>query len=123
MDTTATTLAVITRFEAAFNTRDYDAIVADMTEDAVFEHVAPADKAVDRFEGRAALRAAFAALDDHFPNFDLRATDIFAHADRAACRWEMTWDLPDGAKGHARGADIFRMRGGKILEKLTYLTL
>lgn len=123
MADTATTLAVITRFEAGFNTRDFDAIVADMTEDAVFEHVAPADQAVGRFEGRAALRAAFAAMDEHFPNYDLRATDIFANGDRAACQWEITWDQPDGTRAHARGADLFRMRGDKILEKLSYLTV
>lgn len=121
-DRTAETLAVVTRFENGFNARDLDATMADMTEDAVFEHAAPADKSIGRFEGRDAIRAVFASLDEHFPNFDLRATEIFAQGERAACRWEIEWDGPDGGRIHARGADIFRMRGGKIAEKLTYIT-
>lgn len=122
MSDTATTLAVVTRFERGFNARNPDALVADMAADAVFEHVAPAGRSIGRFEGRDAIRAVFASLDDHFPNFDLKATEIFAQGDRAACRWEIFWDGPDGGRAHARGADIFRMRGDKIVEKLTYIT-
>jgi hypothetical protein len=36
------TLSLVTRFEEGFNDRDWDATMADMTEDCVFEHVAPA---------------------------------------------------------------------------------
>lgn len=122
MPDTATTLAVVTRFEHGFNARNPDALVADMTGDALFEHVAPAGKSIGRFEGRDAVRAVFASLDEHFPNFDLQATEIFAQGDRAACRWEIFWDAPDGTRAHARGADMFRMRGDKIAEKLTYIT-
>lgn len=122
-DTTASTLTLITRFENGFNARDVDALMADMTEDTVFEHVAPPNASIGRFVGRAAVRAVFSSLEEHFPRFDLRAVDIFAHDDRAACRWEMTWDLADGTRAHARGADLFRVRDGKIAEKLTYLTL
>jgi ketosteroid isomerase-like protein len=122
MSDTATTLAVVTRFENGFNARDIDATMADMAADAVFEHVAPAGTSIGRFEGCDAIRAVFASLDEHFPNFDLRASEIFAQGDRAACRWEISWDGPDGGRAHARGADIFRMRGDKIVEKLAYIT-
>ena len=121
-DRTDETLAVVTRFENGFNARDLDATMADMTEDAVFEHVAPAGKSIGRFEGRDAIRAVFASLDEHFPNFDLRATEFFAQGERAACRWEIEWDGPDGGRAIARGVDIFRMRNGKIAEKLAYIT-
>lgn len=122
-DRTAETLAVVTRFENGFNARDLDETMADMTEDAVFEHVAPAGKSIGRFEGCDAIRAVFESLDEHFPNFDLRATEIFAQGERAACQWEIEWDGPDGARAHARGVDVFRMSGGKIAEKLAYITL
>jgi ketosteroid isomerase-like protein len=39
--TTDATLALVTRFENGFNSRDLDTLRADMTEDCVFEHVAP----------------------------------------------------------------------------------
>jgi ketosteroid isomerase-like protein len=122
-DTTASTLALITRFENCFNARDVDALMADMSDDTVFEHVAPSNASIGRFVGQAAVHAVFSSLEEHFPRFDLRAVDIFAHDDRAACQWEMTWDLPDGTRAHARGADVFRVRDGKITEKRTYLTL
>lgn len=122
-DRTDETLTVVTRFENGFNARDLDATMTDMTEDAVFEHVAPPGKSIGRFEGRDAVRAVFASLDEHFPNFDLRATEIFAQGDRATCRWEIEWDGPDGGRAHARGVDVFRMRDGMIAEKLTYMTL
>jgi ketosteroid isomerase-like protein len=119
---TEATLALITRFESGFNTRDVDALMADMTEDTVFEHVAPAAASLGRHEGQAAVRAVWESLDEHFPGFDLQAVDIFAAEDRAACQWTLRWQLPDGGEGFLRGADLFRVRDGKIAEKLTYVT-
>ena len=119
---TETTLAVLTRFENGFNARDVDALMADMTEDTVFEHVAPPAVSLGRHEGQAAVRAVWESLDEHFPGFDLQAVDIFAAGDRGACQWTLRWKLPDGGEGFLRGADLFRMRDGKIAEKLTYVT-
>ena len=42
MSATETTVELVTRFENAFSTYDVDALMADMTYDCVFEHVAPA---------------------------------------------------------------------------------
>ena len=47
MTTTEATLALVTRFENEFNTRDLDALMADRTEDCVFEHVAPGSRLVE----------------------------------------------------------------------------
>lgn len=118
---TATTIEVVTRFENNFNTYDFDLVMSDMTADAVFEHVAEEGKSIGRFEGRDAVREAFASLPEHFPNYTLGVTDIVAHEDRCAVQWEIKWDLPDGGKGELKGADFFRMRGDKICEKLSYL--
>jgi ketosteroid isomerase-like protein len=119
---TEATLALLTRFENGFNTRDVDALMADMTEDTVFEHVAPPAASFGRHEGQAAVRAVWESLDTHFPGFDLRAVDIFAFEDRGACQWTLTWRLPEGGEGLIRGVDIFTIRDGKIAEKLTYMT-
>jgi len=45
--TTEATLALVTRFENEFNTRDLDALMADRTEDCVLEHVAPGSRLVE----------------------------------------------------------------------------
>jgi ketosteroid isomerase-like protein len=120
---TEATLALIKRFEDSFNRYDVDALMADMTEDCVYEHVAPDIAGGGRYEGQAAVRAVWAALTDVFPNYRLMTEDIFAVGDRCAYRWRGDFDLPEGGRGEIRGVDIFTVREGKIAEKLTYLTL
>ena len=120
---TESTVKLITRFENGFNARNTDALMADMTHDCVFEHVAPPNVSIGRHEGQAAVRAVWDSMESHFPGYDLRIVDIFAQGEKAACRWEMTWRLPDGSRGFGRGVDIFTVRNGKIAEKLAYVTL
>ncbi len=114
---------LVTRFENTFNTYDVDALMADMTEDCVFEHIAPAAVSFGRHEGREAVRAVWVSLAEHFPGYRFEIEDVFGAGDRCACRWSMTWRLPDGGTGSGHGVDIFRVRDGKIAEKLTYVTL
>lgn len=120
---TETTIELVTRFENAFNTYDVDALMADMTDDCVFEHVAPAAASLGRHEGQAAVRAVWEALQVHFPGHRFELEDIFGVGARCACRWKLRWPLPEGGEGTARGVDIFRVRDGKIAEKLTYVTM
>lgn len=123
IDATAATLETVTRFENGFNKRDLDAIMADMTEDTVFEHIAPSGSSFGRYEGADAVRAAWESMDVHFPGYDLRLVDIFAAGDRCASQWEMTWTDAEGVTHVARGANIFTMRDGKIASKMTYVSL
>jgi ketosteroid isomerase-like protein len=121
-ETSAMTLAVATRFENGFNARNVPALLADMAEDVVFEHVAPATSSMGRFVGHAQVGAVFSSLDQHFPKFDLQAIEIFASGERATCLWQMSFDLPSGGRGLVRGCDVLRVRGGKIVEKLMYIS-
>jgi ketosteroid isomerase-like protein len=123
MSTTESTLAVVTRFEKAFSPLDVDALMADMTDDCVFEHVAPEAVSFGRHEGQAAVRAVWASMPEHFPGLTMEILDIFAAGDRAACRYVMRWKGPDGSPVAMHGADIFTIRNGKIAEKLTYATM
>ncbi|HVK00584.1 MAG TPA: nuclear transport factor 2 family protein [Gemmatimonadales bacterium] len=120
---TETTVDLVTRFENTFNTHDVDALMADMSEDCVFEHVAPAAVSFGRHEGQAAVRAVWESLATHFPGYRFDIEDIFGAGDRCACRWSLEWSPPEGGKGTARGVDIFTVRDGKIAEKLTYVTM
>ena len=121
--TTESAVDLVTRFENNFNTYDVDALMADMTEDCVFEHIAPAAVSFGRHEGQAAVRAVWASLAEHFPGYRFEIEDVFGTGDRCVCRWSMTWRPPEGGTGSARGVDVFRVRDGKIAEKLTYVTL
>jgi ketosteroid isomerase-like protein len=118
-----TSVDLVTRFENNFNTYDVDALMADMTDDCVFEHVAPAAVSFGRHEGQAAVRAVWESLATHFPDYRFDIEDVFGAGERCACRWSLEWKLPDGGKGTGRGVDIFRIRNGKIAEKLTYVTM
>ena len=98
---TAATIATIERFNAAFNRHDVDAVMALMTDDCAFENTAPQPDG-ERFAGQAAVRRFWEAL--------------FAAGDRCTVRWRYDW-----GGGHIRGVDVFRVRDGKVAEKLSYV--
>ncbi|GAB4325313.1 MAG: nuclear transport factor 2 family protein [Dehalococcoidia bacterium] len=117
---TAATLDAVERFNDVFNRGDVPAIMSLMTEDCVFENTYPPPDG-ERFEGQAAVRdfweRFFAASDS--PRFTTE--DIFASGDRCVVRWRYEWRNDDGSRGHVRGVDVLRVRGGKVAEKLSYV--
>src|SRR4051812_41249184 len=118
---TEKTLEVLRRFELNFNSPiDVDALMADMTDDCVFDHIAPAAASFGRHEGAAAVRAVWASLEEHFPGVQADLEDIFANGDRGVTRFVFRWTNADGSDGIMRGCDVYTMRDGKIAEKLTY---
>ena len=117
--TTAETLATIDIFNEAFNRHDVPAIMALMTDDVVFENTSPSPGG-ERYEGQAAVRAFWEGLFAASPNAHFAAEDIFAGGDRCTVRWRYTWKNSDG-EGHVRGVDVFRVRDGKVAEKLSYV--
>ena len=46
---------------------------------------------------------------------------MFAHDDRCVIRWRYDWTNADSGRGHVRGVDVFRVRDGKVAEKLSYV--
>jgi ketosteroid isomerase-like protein len=111
----AATRSIIERFNAAFNAHDVDAVMALMTDDCVFENTYPPPDG-GRFEGQAAVRTNFAAFFAEAPHARFEFEDTFVNEERACVRWRYDW----GA-GHVRGVDVFRVRNGHIVEKLSYV--
>ncbi|HTJ33755.1 MAG TPA: TIGR03086 family metal-binding protein [Dactylosporangium sp.] len=108
-------LATVERFQAAFDDKDVDAVMACMTGDCVFESTAPPDG--ERHAGAGAVRAAWekffaGTTEEH----RIVAEERFDAGDRVAVRWRYDW--PDG---HVRGVDLFVVRGGLVAEKLAYV--
>lgn len=121
MTETEATSALIRHFdEVAFNAHDVDAIMADMTDDTVFECLGPAEVS-GRWEGQEAVRAVFEAILGEFPNSHFETDDIVAAGNRCAYAWTMTWTQADGSTGTAHGVDLYTVRDGKIAYKKTYL--
>jgi ketosteroid isomerase-like protein len=117
---TRATLAVIERFNAAFNRRDVDAVMAAMTDDVIFENTSPAPDG-ERHEGQAAVRACWERLFAAAPETGFTAEDTFAAGDRCLVRWVYRWGGAGTTPGHVRGVDVFRVRDGKVAEKLSYV--
>lgn len=47
--------------------------------------------------------------------------ELFVAGDRGVLRWIYRWRNADGSPGHVRGVDIYRVRDGKVAEKLSYV--
>jgi ketosteroid isomerase-like protein len=114
------TLAAIQRFNDAFNRHDVDGVMAAMTEDCVFENTSPAPDG-ERYVGQAAVRAFWESFFAASPHATFDTEDIFAGGDRCLVRWRYRWIASDGIPGHIRGVDVFRVRDGKVAEKLAYV--
>jgi ketosteroid isomerase-like protein len=111
------TLDVIRRFNEAFNRHDVDGVMALMTADCVFENTFPAPDG-ERYEGATAVRGFWKRFFDGAPRARFVTEEAFAAGDRCVVRWTYHWDE---AGGHVRGVDVFRVRGGKVAEKLAYV--
>ena len=115
-----TTVAVIEDFNAAFNSRDVDAIMALMTDDVIFENTGPAPNG-ERHVGQPAVRECWERLFAAAPETSFTTEDVFAAGDRCLVRWVYQWGGAGATPGHVRGVDIFRVRDGKVAEKLAYV--
>lgn len=112
--------AIIEHFNEAFNRHDVDAIMALMTEDCVFENTSPAPDG-ERHEGQAEVQEFWQRFFAGTPSAHFETEDLFAAGDRCTVRWRYTWTEPDGESGHVRGVDVYRLRDGKVAEKLSYV--
>jgi ketosteroid isomerase-like protein len=117
---TATTLEVIERFNDVFNTHDIDGIMALMTDDVVFENTSPRPDG-ERYEGQDSVRGFWERFFESSPSARFEAEDISAGGDRCTVRWVYHWLSSDGTPGYVRGVDVFRVRDGKVAEKLSYV--
>jgi len=114
------TRAAIDAFNIAFNSHDVPTIMQHMTDDVIFENTSPFPDGT-RYEGQEAVAAFWTELFTSTPSANFEAEEIFAVDDRATVRWRYSWTNGDGTEGHVRGVDVFRVRGGKISEKLSYV--
>jgi len=113
------TLSVIEKFNAAFNNHDVEAVMNVMTEDCIFENTSPSPDGT-RVEGATAVRAYWEKFFTNNPDAFFEAEDVFAAGDRCTVRW-IYRKTKDGKPWHLRGVDVFKVRDGKVAEKLAYV--
>lgn len=113
------TLAAVERFNLAFNRHDVNAVMDAMTEDCIFENTSPAPDGV-RVEGAAMVRTYWEKFFAANPDAFFEAEEIFAAGDRCVVRW-IYRKTKEGRPWHLRGVDVFKVKNGKVAEKLAYV--
>jgi steroid delta-isomerase-like uncharacterized protein len=131
-DTTpaADVTGLLDRYGAAWNGHDLDAIMAEHTPESVFHLHAGAPEAV----GSTAVREAFAATLEQWPDIHFAAEDVRIGPDHVTLRWTVTatlatpLDLPDSGTAAPSGrqvrfdaVDVLVIDGGRIARKDTYV--
>jgi ketosteroid isomerase-like protein len=114
------TLAAVQAFDRAFAAHDADAVLASMTEDCLFESTSPAPDG-ERLTGADRVGAFWRQFFASTPSARFRTEEAFAAGDRAVVRWTFDWDEGPENRGHVRGVDVFRVRDGRVAEKLAYV--
>jgi ketosteroid isomerase-like protein len=108
------TRAAIERFHDALNSHDIDALARLVHEDCVFETTNPPDGT--RHVGHSAVLAACQEFFDQSPQPRFEMEEILAIDERALVLWRYDW-----GDGHVRGADVMRVRDGKVIETFAYV--
>ena len=119
-DVTKATLKAIERFNEAFGRHDVDDVMRAMTDDCLFENTCPPPDG-ERYEGREAVRGFWERFFRSSPDAAFETEEVFASGDRCVVRWRYRWVGKEGTPGHIRGVDLFRVRDGKVAEKLSYV--
>ena len=94
----ANALALLERFAQAWNRHDLDALMSMMTNDCVFQASAGTEVDGQRSEGQLAVRAAYAAVFDAFPDAHWANARHFIAGDRGVSEWTFTGTHKDGRR-------------------------
>ena len=111
---------LLDRFADAWNRHDLDALMAMMTDDCVFEASAGPHVNGQRSEGPRAVRAAYAAVFEAFPDAHWANPRHVIAGHRGVSEWTFTGTRQDGTRVEVAGCDLFTFRDGKIAIKNSY---
>lgn len=111
---------VVRRFNDALNAGDLAGMMACLTEDTVFENTEPPPDGT-RYVGQTAVRGFWERFLAGASRAHIEPEEIFTGGDRVVMRWTYTWVEASGAAGRVRGVDLYRLREGRIAEKLSYV--
>lgn len=116
----ADSLKLLERFADAWNRHDLNALMSMMTDDCVFEASAGSEVNGERSEGNRAVRAAYAAVFETFPDGHWANARHFVEGHRGVSEWTFTGTRKDGKRVEVTGCDLFTFRDGKIAIKNSY---
>lgn len=114
------TADMLSAFSDAFNRHDADALMGFMTEDCVFDAAAGPEVYGARFVGRDAVRAAFEAVFQSFPDAHWGEGRHYVIGERGVSEWVFTGTHREGWRIEAQGCDLFEFRDGLIAVKRAF---
>jgi ketosteroid isomerase-like protein len=107
-------------FFDAWNRHDIDAIMANMTEDCIYEASSGSELWGTRYSGQKAVRAAVLGLWESLPDARFSDCTYFFSGDRAVVEWTFTGTPRNGARLAANGCDLLTIRNGKVAIKKSF---
>ena len=113
-------LALLERFADAWNRHDLDALMSMMTDDCVFDASAGPDVEGQRSVGQQAVRAAYEAVFDTFPDAQWANARHFVAGGRGVSEWTFTGTRKDGTRVAVNGCDLLTFRAGRIAVKNSF---
>jgi ketosteroid isomerase-like protein len=116
----ADVVKMLDRFAAAWNKHDIEGLMACMSPECVFEATAGKEVSGTRHVGTEAVRRAYLAIFDTYPDGRWNGARHFVAGDRAVSEWTFTGTTKDGAKVEVNGCDVFTLKSGKIALKNSY---
>jgi steroid delta-isomerase-like uncharacterized protein len=119
-DSDADLLELLDRFADAWNRHDLEALMSVMTDDCVFDASAGRQANGHRSQGHQAVRAAYAAVFEAFPDAHWANPRHFIAGNRGVSEWTFTGTRQDGTRVEVNGCDLFTFRDGKIAIKNSY---
>ncbi|WP_182083990.1 nuclear transport factor 2 family protein [Aureimonas sp. ME7] len=119
-DLSARRLETLDRFLAAWNGRDVDALMACMADSCAFRASGGPGADGTRHEGRGAVRAAYAALFEAFPEAAWTRGRHSVSGDTGLSSWRFVGVTAAGERVEVDGCDIFDFDGDRIALKDSY---
>ena len=113
-------LLLLENFSSAWNAHDVEALVSMVTDDCTFDAASGIDVHGHRVVGKVALRKAFPAAWQKWP--DARWVDArhWVSGQRGVSEWTFMGTDQDGHLTEVRGVDLLEFENGLIARKDTY---
>jgi ketosteroid isomerase-like protein len=110
-DLTAATRAALDRFYVAYTNGDLEGMLAMMSDDVIVTFIGHGT-----FLGKTEARPYMTWAGTQLPQLEFRVLHKIVDGDRAAVTWDETGVTKHGAHWEAKGVDVYRIVGGKVIE-------
>ncbi|MDP6945893.1 MAG: nuclear transport factor 2 family protein [Myxococcota bacterium] len=118
MDTDeARNVAALKAFGVAGDRHDIDAMMAQMTDDCVFDSSFGPEVHGTRYSGQDQVRQGLKTFLDRSTDGKWTNPNHFVSGDRGVAEWTFTGTDPDGSAVEVNGCDVITFRDGKIAVK------